>query len=78
VNLLKLLAALEIGRPKLVGPFDDVDQLPGQLHRRLQRKVSISQRARPGWSAKPMSLAQAIRSVAAMMISRQALFAWKE
>ena len=39
------------------------------------RKVPISQVARSGCSAKPISLAQATKSVAAKMISSQAAFA---
>jgi len=42
------------------------------------RNVSISQRARSGLSVNPMTLVQAIRSVAAMMISSQAALASKE
>ena len=39
------------------------------------RNVSISQVANPGWSVKPINFDQATRSVAARMISSQAVFA---
>lgn len=41
------------------------------------RNVAISQRANSEWSVKPMVLVQAIRSIAAMMISSQAELASK-